>query len=467
MTEIADLSPTDSSNTSISGFSTEGTIANMSTMDNVIQATLGMIGRWTSSDTIASATTTDIGAQSEAYLTVSGTTTITSFGTVRAGTIRYLRFSGALTLTYNATSLILPNAASITTAAGDVAAFVSEGSGNWRCLFYYRASGQPVVSPNYLRNRSVNGDKLVSQENGQTSGTTNGRYLSDQNFMSFVTSAGTITGVNVQTLSPAGGYRDRITITVADASLAAGEYLNYAETLEGSNVRDLKWGTSSAVAVVARLGFKGPAGTYAYRLGNSGATRSYVALFTISAGEANTDVVREFAIPGDTTGTWLATDGTVGIVRVITLAAGSTFQGTTGWQAGNILGTSAVSNGMATGGAVFEFFDEGFKADPNATGSYGPYEVGDVNAVFRPERYYKTDTFTQRVGAATAAGRPSTVWADFGLEMAKTPTMTLTASAAAVGPQASNASRKSVTITASSSLNDVAAISAYVANARL
>jgi hypothetical protein len=145
MTEITDLSPTDSSNTSVTGESLDGSIANMGRMDNTLQAILGMFGRWTSSDTIASAGTTDIGAQAEAYLTVSGTTTITSFGTVRAGTIRFLRFSGILTLTYNATSLILPGAASITTAVGDTAVFVSEGSGNWRCISYQRGSESPYA----------------------------------------------------------------------------------------------------------------------------------------------------------------------------------------------------------------------------------------------------------------------------------------------------------------------------------
>jgi hypothetical protein len=144
VTEVADLSPTDASNTAVTGNSLDGNIANMANMDNTLQAVLGMFGRWTSSDTIASAATTDIGAQAESYLTVSGTTTITAFGTVRAGTVRYLRFSGTLTLTYNATSLILPGGASIETSAGDTSIFVSEGSGNWRCISYHRANAQPI-----------------------------------------------------------------------------------------------------------------------------------------------------------------------------------------------------------------------------------------------------------------------------------------------------------------------------------
>lgn len=85
---------------------------------------------------IASAATTDIGAATGNYVNVTGTTTITALGTVQAGTRRIVRFTGALTLTHNATSLILPSGANILTSANDVAVFVSEGSGNWRCVTF-------------------------------------------------------------------------------------------------------------------------------------------------------------------------------------------------------------------------------------------------------------------------------------------------------------------------------------------
>jgi hypothetical protein len=48
-----------------------------------------------------------------------------------------------LTLTHNATSLILPGATNITTAANDTALLISEGSGNWRCWSYTRAATAP------------------------------------------------------------------------------------------------------------------------------------------------------------------------------------------------------------------------------------------------------------------------------------------------------------------------------------
>jgi hypothetical protein len=92
---------------------------------------------------IASNSTTDLGAVAGLMHDITGTTTITSFGTVAAGIWKIIKFEGALTLTHNASSLILPGGANITTADGDVAIVMSEGSGNWRCLSYMSANWIP------------------------------------------------------------------------------------------------------------------------------------------------------------------------------------------------------------------------------------------------------------------------------------------------------------------------------------
>jgi hypothetical protein len=95
---------------------------------------------------IASAATTNLGTATGEFVDVTGTTTITSFGTIAAGIVRTVRFTGALTLTHNATSLILPGGANITTAANDTAIFRSLGSGNWLCVAYKKADGNPVIA---------------------------------------------------------------------------------------------------------------------------------------------------------------------------------------------------------------------------------------------------------------------------------------------------------------------------------
>lgn len=94
---------------------------------------------------IASAATVNIGAATGPYVHITGTTTITAFDSIQAGTERTVVFDGILTLTHNGTSLILPTGANITTAAGDAALFRSEGSGDWRCVGYMRKSGAPIA----------------------------------------------------------------------------------------------------------------------------------------------------------------------------------------------------------------------------------------------------------------------------------------------------------------------------------
>lgn len=67
---------------------------------------------------IASASTMDVGGQNTRLLKVTGSSTITSLGTNYRGPA-FLRFTGACTLTHNATTLVIPGAADITTQAGD------------------------------------------------------------------------------------------------------------------------------------------------------------------------------------------------------------------------------------------------------------------------------------------------------------------------------------------------------------
>src|SRR4029453_13067309 len=98
--------------------------------------------------TLASAATTDLGTISSQNVLISGTATITSFGStaITGYPVYQLKFSGAATLTYNATSLILPGTANIVTAANDTATAVYLGSGNWQVMSYSRANG-PTPRP--------------------------------------------------------------------------------------------------------------------------------------------------------------------------------------------------------------------------------------------------------------------------------------------------------------------------------
>lgn len=93
--------------------------------------------------TVASATTANILGAASTFIAISGTTTVTSFGT-GANRFRFVRATGAFQITHNATSLICPTGASITTAAGDTFLVVSDASSNARIFAFQRATGLPI-----------------------------------------------------------------------------------------------------------------------------------------------------------------------------------------------------------------------------------------------------------------------------------------------------------------------------------
>lgn len=99
---------------------------------------------------IASAASVDLGAATGQYVKVTGTTTITSLGTVNAGVLRWVEFTGVLTLTHHATALKLPGGANVLTAAGDVGCFVSLGGGNWKCLGYFPVSSIGAIGKHMI-----------------------------------------------------------------------------------------------------------------------------------------------------------------------------------------------------------------------------------------------------------------------------------------------------------------------------
>lgn len=93
---------------------------------------------------VASATNLIVGSDGNTF-DVTGTTNIETIDTKGVGTIIRLTFDGILDLIHSSTDLILPGAANITTAVGDIAIFEEYQTGDWRCINYQRADGRPVV----------------------------------------------------------------------------------------------------------------------------------------------------------------------------------------------------------------------------------------------------------------------------------------------------------------------------------
>ena len=95
---------------------------------------------------VASAATTNIWANDGDTIHITGTTTITSFGTApQAGAWKKVIFDGALTLTHGA-NLSLPGSANIITAAGDIAFVYADTTTQFDVLYFKKNGAAPVVT---------------------------------------------------------------------------------------------------------------------------------------------------------------------------------------------------------------------------------------------------------------------------------------------------------------------------------
>ncbi len=273
----------------------------------VIQAVVRQLA---ASSTIASASTTDLSTINEAFITVSGVTTITAFGTLTAGMWKWLRFSGALTLTHNGTSLILPGAANITTVAGDTALFKSEGSGNWRCYAYLPTSGRSVIKAFLDTEFTIQDDgdttkQVKFQASGITTGTT--RTLTVQDASGTIAYAGAnadITSMTAVTaINRTGGTA--ITGTNTNDSAAAGvvgEYVT-AAVLSGSAISLTTATTANITSISLTAGDWDVSGVVSFiptASTNIGvlASGSSAVSATVSTDEGATTRVSPVAVPG-------------------------------------------------------------------------------------------------------------------------------------------------------------------------
>ncbi|MFL9899062.1 hypothetical protein PQR71_13010 [Paraburkholderia fungorum] len=116
---------------------------------------------------IASAATVNLEAATGNFVHITGTTSITAI-TLNSGAERTVVFDSVLTLTYNATSLILPGGANITTAPGDTMIVRGDGSGVARVVTYVPASGLTVAVAQYMivREQQPNGTAPANPVSG-------------------------------------------------------------------------------------------------------------------------------------------------------------------------------------------------------------------------------------------------------------------------------------------------------------
>ena len=280
-------------------------------------------------------------------------------------------------------------------------------------------NGGPIAG---ARNRVINGDMRIDQRAAIVTNT--GSYPVDRWKLEFTTS-GAVQSAQSNDFPTGFSASLLFDVTAADTSIAAGEYGVLSQYIEGLNASDLNWGTASAQTATLSFWVKSTTtGTYCVSFRNSSASRSYVATYSVAS--ANTWEYKTITVPGDTSGTWLGTNG-VGIIVAFCFATGSTFQTTAGaWQAGNFLGTSAQTNLLASTANEIRItgvqLEPGTVATPFERRSYGQelalcqryYEVINylpVGITYAPNgdtRHFTSFATTKRV-APTMGGFPHSI----------------------------------------------------------
>jgi hypothetical protein len=190
-----------------------------------------------------------------------------------------------------------------------------------------------------FRNRLINGSMAIDQRNAGASVTVNGAaaYTVDRWFGEDVTDG--VFTVQQDSSAPAGfSFSAKVTVTTADASLAATQYAVFTQRIEGFNTADLGWGTANAKTVTLSFWVRSSlTGTFGGVLANSAENYSYPFTYTISV--ANTWEQKTVTVVGPTAGTWIGATNGKGMVVTFSLGSGSTYVGTAGaWAAADYRG---------------------------------------------------------------------------------------------------------------------------------
>jgi hypothetical protein len=239
-----------------------------------------------------------------------------------------------------------------------------------------------------FKNRIINGAMVIDQRNagGSVTAVTDGVFYLDRWSVGLTQASKLSVQQNAGSATPPVGFINYLGITSSSAySIAAGDIFVLNQKIEGLNVADLGWGTANAKTVtLSAWVYSSLTGTFGGSIKNSAANRSYPFSYTISS--ANTWTQISVTIAGDTTGTWLTTNGT-GIGVNFSLGTGSTYSGTAGtWAATNYNSSTGATSVVGTSGATFYITGVQLEVGSSATGfDYRDY----TSELCMCQRYYQ------------------------------------------------------------------------------
>ena len=235
-----------------------------------------------------------------------------------------------------------------------------------------------------FKNRIINGAMVIDQRNAGAAVTNANGYTLDR----WLLANGSTGAITVQQDSTAPtGFRNSQKITVATSdAVSSTEYVILRQKIEGFNTADLMWGTASAQTITISFWVRSSlTGTFGGVLANSAQNRIYPFTYTISA--ANTFEYKTLTIAGDTTGTWLTTNGT-GIELIFGLGVGTDYSATAGaWTGSFALSATGATSVVGTSGATF--YITGVQLEKGSTATSFDYRPYGTELALCQRYYYK------------------------------------------------------------------------------
>jgi hypothetical protein len=249
-----------------------------------------------------------------------------------------------------------------------------------------------------FKNRIINGAMTIDQRNAGASVTpASGDYTLDR-FQAFSSAASKYSvQQNAGSVTPPVGFKNYLGVTsLAATSVGSGDYYMIEHKVEGLNCYDLAWGTANAKTVTLSFQvYSSLTGTFGGSILNNASNRSYPFTYTIST--ANTWTSISVTIAGDTSGTWLTTNGT-GLYISFSLGMGSTYSGTAGaWAGSQYWSATGATSVVGTNGATFYLTGVQLEVGSTAT-SFDYRSYGTELALC--QRYY------EQVTGSTSEQRP-------------------------------------------------------------
>jgi len=247
------------------------------------------------------------------------------------------------------------------------------------------------------RNVIVNGAMEIDQRYGGSgpNTVTDGNYNVDRFGMYY---SGNAYSTQQSTTAP-DGFKNSLLMTVTGTSTPV--YSFFGQRIEGLNSARLGFGTSWAKTVTLSFWVRSSvSGIYSFAITNNNGDRTYAVNYTINS--ANTWEYKTATILGDTTGTWLTTNGVGVYIRFNLGSAAARLISEGSWQAVNAdgaTGSTGADTWATTSGATFYItgvqLEIGDTSTPFEHRSYG-------DELLRCQRYFQmTNAFALFSGRGT------------------------------------------------------------------